>query len=116
MRSIWARSAPASVASGRMISPTGGHSPAPSECAAAAPNTPLLAALAAGSKRHKTTAASVARNMARRPHAVGHSRLRCPVPDTALGLTDHLDHSSLDEASGAFEPGFVELLGEFDRF
>ena len=40
---------------------------------------------------------------------------RYPVPDPALGLTDHLDHSALDEAPGAFEPGVVEFLGNLDR-
>src|SRR2546421_13093956 len=76
----------------------------PCRACAAASDTPSPEAPATGSTRYRAAAASVSRNMARRPDAVGQSRRRHPVPDMTLRLTDHLDHSVFDEETGTFEP------------
>src|SRR5215469_18861769 len=37
------------------------------------------------------------------------------MPDSTIGFADHFNHARLDQASGVFEPSFVELLANLDR-
>src|SRR5215469_12881651 len=37
------------------------------------------------------------------------------MPDSTIGFADHFNHARLAQASGVFEPDFVELLANLDR-